>query len=239
MWLISYQLTLGVLFSCCCSFANVIGMRLVCGRSFLWGRSRCDHCDEVIPWYALIPILGYLFTRGQCAHCHSPISPYYPLSEWFSLLTGVVWFHHLNNNYCLWVSFFIILAMAAADYQAQWVPDRLQLALLVCFIAYFYITGIRFPLTWRLFDVLLLGSVLLFLATTSKDGIGGADIKLLLLLTSVFGLAATSLLLLVATTLALFTALVQYCRPKKQTIIGLPFVPFIACAYPVMLLIMA
>src|SRR5215203_1279345 len=44
-------------------------------------RSRCPHCGHAISALENIPILSYVFLRGRCAECKTPISPRYPLVE--------------------------------------------------------------------------------------------------------------------------------------------------------------
>ena len=50
-------------------------------------RSRCPACGHGISWAQNIPVLSYLWLRGRCAACRSPISPRYPLIE---ILTGTL-----------------------------------------------------------------------------------------------------------------------------------------------------
>ena len=50
-------------------------------------RSRCQKCGHQIRWYENVPVLSYLFLRGKCSACATPISPRYPLVE---LVTGLL-----------------------------------------------------------------------------------------------------------------------------------------------------
>jgi leader peptidase (prepilin peptidase)/N-methyltransferase len=56
------------------SFLNVVLMRIEQGESFVGGRSRCDNCRTTILWYDNIPLLSFLFLRGQCRVCAMSIS---------------------------------------------------------------------------------------------------------------------------------------------------------------------
>ncbi len=67
------------------SFLNVVAYRLPLGRSLIRPGSTCPRCGKPIPWYALLPVLGYLILRGACAHCKKRVSPRYPIVE---ALTG-------------------------------------------------------------------------------------------------------------------------------------------------------
>ncbi len=63
------------------SFLNVCIARLPAGESIVKPRSRCPHCGHPIRWYHNIPVLSWIFLRGRCRDCSSPISTQYPLVE--------------------------------------------------------------------------------------------------------------------------------------------------------------
>lgn len=44
-------------------------------------RSHCQQCKHQIRWFENIPIASYLFLRGKCSSCSTPISLRYPLVE--------------------------------------------------------------------------------------------------------------------------------------------------------------
>jgi leader peptidase (prepilin peptidase)/N-methyltransferase len=50
-------------------------------------RSACPHCGHKITAFENIPIISYLFLRGKCSACKTPISIRYPLIE---ALTGAL-----------------------------------------------------------------------------------------------------------------------------------------------------
>lgn len=68
------------------SFLNVCIHRMPLGQSIVSPPSHCPHCRYSIPWYLNVPLVTWLYLRGQCAHCGAPISVRYFLVE---LLTGV------------------------------------------------------------------------------------------------------------------------------------------------------
>ena len=67
------------------SFLNVIGLRW--DTKYFLGRSRCSHCNKILRWYELIPILSFLFLLGRCRGCGGRISFQYPLVE---IWTGLI-----------------------------------------------------------------------------------------------------------------------------------------------------
>lgn len=69
------------------SFLNVVVMRTVESKSWVSGRSRCDHCHKQLSWYDMVPIFSYLLYRGRSRCCHKPLSIQYPIVE---LLVGAL-----------------------------------------------------------------------------------------------------------------------------------------------------
>lgn len=75
------------------SFLNVIIFRLPRGLSISRPRwSFCPHCQHRIrPWHNL-PVVGWLWLRGRCRDCQTPISVVYPIVECAtSLLFVMTW----------------------------------------------------------------------------------------------------------------------------------------------------
>lgn len=80
------------------SFLNVVIIRE--GTELgIGGRSGCMKCRKKLDWYELFPIFSYLFLRGKCFGCRTPISIQYPLVEAATgfLFVGVV----LHNTHLL------------------------------------------------------------------------------------------------------------------------------------------
>lgn len=71
------------------SFFNVIIERRERGESWVIGRSRCDHCGKIIPWYSLIPVAGYFLSSKTCS-CGGKISSLHPLTETFGGFVAVL-----------------------------------------------------------------------------------------------------------------------------------------------------
>jgi leader peptidase (prepilin peptidase)/N-methyltransferase len=63
------------------SFLNVVIYRVPRKESIVSPRSACPTCDVPIAPRDNVPVLSWLFLRGRCRNCHSPISMRYPLVE--------------------------------------------------------------------------------------------------------------------------------------------------------------
>ncbi|MEM9345190.1 MAG: prepilin peptidase [Planctomycetota bacterium] len=71
------------------SFLNVVIYRLPEGVSLVTPPSSCPQCGHRLSMWKMenVPILGWLWLRGKCRKCKSPISVQYPLVE---LLTAIL-----------------------------------------------------------------------------------------------------------------------------------------------------
>jgi leader peptidase (prepilin peptidase)/N-methyltransferase len=76
------------------SFLNVVIYRLPAGLSVVSPPSRCPKCHTQLAWYDNVPILGWLWLRGKCRYCKTPIPIRYPAIELLTALLSLwMWLH--------------------------------------------------------------------------------------------------------------------------------------------------
>ncbi len=211
------------------SFFTLVGMRLSEGAS-IGGRSYCDRCEFVVPWYGLIPVIGYFLLGGKCKYCNVKISAYYPLVEFIGGVLFAVTYLYLYDNvveYIITLVFFcLMLAVTASDVKDQIVPDKV----LLVFLPVILILRIFFPMTeWHL---ALLGGFagfgFMYLLAWygqkrfKQDALGGGDIKLYFLIGIFLEIQLVFLSLFFAALIALITG-----RVFLKDMNPIPFVPFI------------
>lgn len=102
------------------SFLNVAVYRLPAGMSLLYPPSRCPHCETRLKPYDNVPVLGWLWLRGRCRSCRSPIAIRYPLVEFATggLFVAVFLRFGLTGatlGYCLFVCWLLVLALIDLD----------------------------------------------------------------------------------------------------------------------------
>lgn len=115
--------------------ADMLGVRvdLAPAVSLSAPRSRCPQCGHAIAWHENIPVLSYLWLRGKCSACKSPISIRYPAIE---LLTALLfaacgWHFGAHMQTLLWCGLVATLvALAFIDLDTQLLPDDLTLPLM-------------------------------------------------------------------------------------------------------------
>lgn len=95
--------------------------------------SRCPQCQHKIRAWENIPLFSWLWLKGKCSQCKTPISARYPLVE---LLTGLVsgWLAwHFGYGAPLLAALifsWLLIAMTFIDLDRMLLPDQLTLPLL-------------------------------------------------------------------------------------------------------------
>lgn len=117
------------------SFLNVVILRLKTGRT-LGGRSFCFSCGKILGSLELIPVLSFLFQKGKCRSCRTPLSWQYPLVEigtgivflivYFKTLLGLPFVSPIAMPF-YWFVFSVLIVIAVYDMRHKIVPDKLAL----------------------------------------------------------------------------------------------------------------
>ncbi|MGO4928322.1 prepilin peptidase [Fundicoccus sp. Sow4_F4] len=199
------------------------------GQFHLFARSKCDSCQSLLSWYELLPLVSYFIQRGKCRQCHKVLSPFYWLSE---LFTGCLFLHaffhydRLSGQHLF--TCFLLLLMSYCDLCERWVPDTLQLCLLAWLLYQFNWQGQDTLLL--LFNLALFGCFGLFFYIIRHDWIGGADIKLLLILELAIPIVQFPTFLFIAASLGIlfWYGSVWWLNNQSK---DLPFIPFISLSF--------
>lgn len=172
--------TLGLVFG---SFIATIAVRWPEKRSIADGRSACNSCGDTLSAYELVPVLSYAVLLGKCASCRAPIRPIHVTVELIALAIGVAAGLAAPGGEGVTGAIFgwLLLALAACDFKAYWLPNELTGALAVTGV----LAGMWFDpdMLSRILGGIAGFAVLLFVASAyrvlrGKDGMGGGDPKL-------------------------------------------------------------
>lgn len=68
------------------SFSNVVILRMSTKTSVIFPPSACPKCNHQLSALDLVPVFSWLFLKGKCRYCKTPISYQYPLVEFFIAL---------------------------------------------------------------------------------------------------------------------------------------------------------
>ena len=201
-------------------------------------RSHCPHCQHNIAWHQNIPVLSYVWLRGQCAACRAPIAMRYPLVELATgaLFAACTWHWGLNASGLAWCGFSAaLLVLALIDWDTTLLPDDITLPLLWAGLiaSAWQLTGtdLHSALWGAVAGYLLLWSVYwLFKLVTGKEGMGYGDFKLLAALGAWLGWQALIPLILMASILGAVVGIAMKLSTGLRPGGYVPFGPFLAIA---------
>jgi leader peptidase (prepilin peptidase)/N-methyltransferase len=91
-------------------------------------RSFCPNCREKIRWFENVPILGWIFLRGRCAHCHAPIRPLYVLIETLTgaLFVLAVWRFPFPQAIAIWIFISLLVVATFVDIDFFIIPNSIS-----------------------------------------------------------------------------------------------------------------
>lgn len=177
------------------SFINVVVYRLPAGLSVIRPRSRCPNCLHKLGNQENVPVLGWLWLRGRCRHCKSPISIRYPLVEAATgiLFSLIFWRFDLTiQTLGYWIFTSWLLALSLIDLDTMTLPNPLTKSGLIIGLVFQLVVGFGLQSGWVgaieqvmsgmmgavlgiwLFDAIaIVGSIML-----GQAAMGGGDAKL-------------------------------------------------------------
>jgi leader peptidase (prepilin peptidase)/N-methyltransferase len=197
--------------------------------------SSCPHCGHKIGALENIPLLSYLWLRGRCAQCQTPIGMRYPVVE---AITGLV------SAYAAWHFGFgwpaaaalalcwALVALTFIDLDTQLLPDDITLPLLWLGLLLNMggvFTDLESAVIGAVAGYLVLWSVYwLFKLVTGKEGMGYGDFKLLAALGAWLGWKMLPAIILLSSVVGAVVgiALILFARHGRS--VPIPFGPYLA-----------
>ncbi len=217
------------------SFYSVCAHRYVTGQSIVLPPSHCPACGHRLSWWELLPLVGYLLARGRCAACGVRIPLGYPLLE----VVSAAWAVFLALRFGPTPLFVVLLALgglfivaSAIDLRTFLLPNRLTYPAAALGIAAGWLSpevGLT-AAAWGaaggfvLFWLLARG----YRALRGVDGLGGGDVKLMLSIGGMCGVAGLPMAILMGSVAALLCSPFFLIGGKgKASSIPIPFGPFL------------
>ena len=216
------------------SFANVCILRLPARESIVTPRSRCPRCKTPIAWYDNIPIVSWFVLRGRCRKCEQPISFRYVVVELVTALAAVAVYLRVGFGFEWFVLFAFVAALViitVIDLDHRIIPDVISLpGIVIGFLLSFRGNpgavssgigilvggGILFAIAWG------------YEAATSREGMGGGDIKLLGMIGAFLGWPSVPFTLLVSSLTGSVVGVSLMWWTGSDTKYAIPFGPFLA-----------
>lgn len=198
-------------------------------------RSVCPHCAHKISALENIPVISYLWLKGRCRACKSPISARYPLVEILtaSLLGLVSWKFGYSYTTLFAAAFtFALISLTFIDFDTQLLPDDITLPLLwlgLLFNLNYGFTDLKSAVIGAMAGYLVLWSVFwLFKLLRGKEGMGYGDFKLLAAIGAWFGWQLLPAVILLSSTLGALIGIALIVLTKRDKNIPMPFGPYLA-----------
>jgi leader peptidase (prepilin peptidase)/N-methyltransferase len=199
--------------------------------------SRCPNCKTPIKPYQNIPVISYLFLKGQCATCSNPISSRYPIIEAFTAITSaiVAWhFGYTPQTFFALMLTWSLITLSFIDIDYQLLPDNITLPVLWLglFLSLFgFFTDTHAGIIGAIAGYTILWAVYhLFKLATGKEGMGYGDFKLLALFGAWLGWQYLPVIILLSSLVGAIIGLSMIIIVKRDHNIPIPFGPYLAAA---------
>ncbi|ALS99638.1 prepilin peptidase [Lacimicrobium alkaliphilum] len=199
--------------------------------------SQCPVCQHKIRAWENIPLLSWIWLKGKCSQCKTPISARYPLVE---LLTGLIsgllaW--HFGFGWPLLAALifsWLLIAMTFIDLDRMLLPDQLTLPLLwlglLLSTQHVFVSPVE-AIIGAAAGYLSLWSVYWgFKLLTGKEGMGYGDFKLLAALGAWVGWQYLPMIILLSSFVGAILGLILLSVQGKDKGQAIPFGPYLAVA---------
>lgn len=198
-------------------------------------RSACPSCGHKITAAENIPLISYIFLRGQCSQCHAPIGIRYPLVELITGLLSALMAWHFGfgiAGIAALVFTWVLIALTFIDFDTQLLPDSITLPMIWAGLL------LNLSNTFVPLPAALIGSVAGYLAlwsvywlfklATGKEGMGFGDFKLLALIGAWLGWQMLPLVILLSSIVGAVVGISLILFTKHGRNIPIPFGPYLA-----------
>jgi len=208
------------------SFLNVIIFRYQDESTSIINpkRSFCHECGKTIRWYDNIPILSFLFLKGECRDCGSKIAIRYPLVEILTALMFTVNFLVFDDILSIIGSCIIgasLLVVFFTDLDTLTISDWNSLFIL---IGGFFLVWSRGTWMRDFITALVVLSVMTLMYFLSKKGIGSGDVILICAASLALGPFSAVFSIFVASLLGIIYGIITRSNMKTKV----PFGPFLS-----------
>jgi leader peptidase (prepilin peptidase)/N-methyltransferase len=199
--------------------------------------SHCPRCKESIrPWHN-IPLLSFIFLRGRCAYCHTPISSRYFWVEFLTCAASVFVAYQFGFTWqCAGALLFtwICIGLTFIDFDTHLLPDQLTL-LLVWLGLLLSVFNIFCSPQDAIFGAIAGYAIfaiiqLIFGLFTGKTGMGQGDYKFLAGIGAFVGWQMLPLVVLISSITGVIFTLTHMVIKRDFRSNPLPFGPYLAMA---------
>ncbi|VAX08750.1 Leader peptidase (Prepilin peptidase) / N-methyltransferase [hydrothermal vent metagenome] len=200
-------------------------------------RSSCPQCSRPIKAIENIPVISYLFLKGRCSGCGTPISIRYPLIELTTCVLSLVvaWHFGVNSQTAAaLVLTWALIALSMIDFNHKLLPDTITLPFLwlgLLLSIWGTFTDPQSAIIGATAGYLSLWSIFhIFRLLTGKEGMGYGDFKLLALFGAWLGWQALPQIIMLSSLVGAMIGLTLILALGRDRNIPIPFGPYLAVA---------
>ena len=226
---------------CFGSFAGVIIYRVPRGISIVSPPSRCENCETRLGLPEILPVAGWIISRGRCKYCGVKISPRYVAVEIFTagmFLISAVLVGFSFDIFAIWALLFILICVSAIDFKTLKIPDGLLITGAIIGAAWVF-SGIFIPGSLAPDPVTAaLGAIAggapifffdrLTFIVSGRDGFGFGDVKLMAVCGFWLGWQGAFFALFCAVIAGGAAAMVLLFSGREKLGAQIPFAPFLS-----------
>lgn len=224
------------------SFFYTLAVRYADGRigenpfKALFSRSECPVCGDVIRAVYLVPLLGYILSKGKCSSCGGGISVVYPVMEiLYGVLALLIAYFHGTGLLSLFIYLIcsISITIAVVDFKTMKIPLSLNI---IVFVLSLYPVLMHNNLRDSIYGFIFLTVFFLVIMFIFPGSFGGGDIKLYAVSGFLLGLEMSVVLLEVSLITGALGGIIWGASRGWNFRIKIPFAPFIAAGIVITLL---
>jgi len=199
--------------------------------------SACPSCHHRLRPWDNIPLLSYLWLRGRCRYCQTPVSLRYPVTELAAgllALTTALVYPPGTEALAVCVLCWCLLALSVIDIDTRLLPDCLTLPLLWAGLL------VNSQAMFTTLDNAVFGAAAgycvfwvvhhIFLLVTGRQGMGYGDFKLLAALGAWLGWQFLPVIILLSSFAGAIAGLALILCCGRDRLNPLPFGPWLAAA---------
>ena len=218
------------------SFINVCSDRLPGGRSIINPPSTCANCNHRLGAMDLVPLFSYLWLRGRCRYCHTPIPRRLPALELAMGLAFPLLYWHYDLSLMLVFSLVYLCLLTlifVIDIEHQLILNKIVypgMVLALVFSPFYPALGANTGL--RVLSSISGGAaglvIMLIVFLLARGGMGMGDVKMAALIGLITGFPNVLVALFLSIMAGGFVAaglLILGHKTRRQPI---PFGPFLA-----------
>ena len=200
-------------------------------------RSACPKCGHQITALENIPVISYLWLKGRCSNCQTPISKRYPIIELATAILSVLVAWHFGFSWQCLAALFLtwsLIALSMIDFDHKLLPDDITLSFLwigILLSLFGVFTDSTSSIIGAIAGYVSLWSVYwAFKLLTGKEGMGYGDFKLLAMLGAWMGWQTLPGIILLSSFVGAIIGISLIIFRGRDKNIPIPFGPYLAIA---------